>query len=113
MEVEFAGLDLSQTADVIVSTLGGTVGLAEDHALSVTDTSLGDITVELDTALTKLGEGVAMDAVLDVARQVVPVEIVTEPLAPDALPHLDTLMSALRQAGARGSRDGLVYGFGV
>lgn len=113
VEVEFAGLDLSQTAHMIVTTLGGTVSHTEDHALSVTNTSLGDITVELDTALTKLGEGVAVDAILDVARQVVPVEIVTEPLAPDALPNLDTLMSALRRAGARGSRDGLVYGFGV
>jgi len=81
--------------------------------LRLTGTAIGDITIELDTALTELGHGAAVDALLDAARQVVPVEIVTEPLTPQQVAQLDEICPILRRAGARGSRDGVLYGFGV
>jgi hypothetical protein len=48
-----------------------------------------------------------------VARQVVPIEIVTEPLPQDALPKLERLCRALRLAGAEGSRRHVVHGHGL
>lgn len=113
VEVEFAGLSIDRSAEVITDCAGGTPIPAPDGSLQVEGTRIGHILIELDTALTKVATGDTGDALLKVAAQVVPVEIVTKPLTPDLLPRLDAICAALRAAGARGSRDGLLYGFGV
>ncbi|MEO0390611.1 MAG: amidoligase family protein [Pseudomonadota bacterium] len=116
VEIEFAGLSVPQTAKVVTACLGGTPaasGQPSGTADAEMDTQIGSIRIELDTALTQVTAGRVGDALHDMLRHVVPVEIVTDPLELSNLPKLDALCAALRAAGARGSRDGIVYGFGV
>lgn len=110
VEIEFAGLDLDAVAGRVAARLGGTPGPVCDNVIEVEGTEIGTVRVELDTALRIPGSS---DVLRSLAQQVVPVEIVTEPLEPTELPRLDALCADLRAAGARGSRDGVLYGFGV
>ncbi len=118
IEVEFSGLDERAAADILRSTFGGTLDTAEPHLLKVRDSTVGDLEVELDTALGKseaaagLGAG-AGARVKDMLRGVVPVEIVTQPLVPEDVARFDTVIARLRDAGASGSRNGVFLGFGV
>ena len=49
----------------------------------------------------------------DVARQIVPLEVVCPPVPADQLAALDPMVSALRAAGALGTSDSLIYAFGL
>jgi len=111
LEVEFAGLDEKTAADIIAAVTKGSV--RQDNDVWIVDTDVfGACEVYLDTKykseLTALG-----DTALDVARQVVPVEWVTEPFDPVHLPLFDAVLAALRNAGAKGSRASPIYGFGM
>ena len=89
---------------------GGRLAASGPRDFAVTGGRLGDVKVELDTALGSTGaEGLLVEAL----GELVPVEIVTPPLAPADLPEADRLVKALRAAGARGTRDGIAFGFGV
>lgn len=112
VEIEFAGLTEHEAADIAARVLGGEVTAHDDHALEVTGSQAGDLTVYLDTRYRDL-DGPLARAGLDLARSVVPVEIVTRPLTPEQLPLLDDLRDALRQAGAKGSHQGWLFGFGL
>ncbi|WP_371060756.1 amidoligase family protein [Rhodosalinus sp. 5P4] len=115
VEVEFGGLSEIAAADVIAKHLGGRVVSVGGHDRRVEDSRIGGIDVYLDTALReKLANWPRLlDAGRELAREVVPVEIVTEPLDRDGLLALDDARKALREAGATGSRAGVVFGFGV
>ena len=113
VEIEFAGLTEREAAARVVSSWGGRVAEAGMHALMVEGTRHGTVTVELDTALK---EGVTSDLgdlLLDAAREVVPVEVVTPPLPEEALPEAGRLIEALAAAGAEGSRSGPLRAFGL
>ena len=112
VEVEFAGLTEERTAALVIETLGGTVRPDGAHAFRVEGTRIGTVKVELDTVLRKTGLP-GMEAGLDIARAVVPVEIVSDPLDQDGLVLLDGFRDRLRGEGAIGSRDGVFLGFGV
>lgn len=56
---------------------------------------------------------VVEDSVLQVAREFVPIEVVTPPIPWDRLHELDRLWQALRRAGAEDTRDSLLYAFGL
>ncbi|MBK5926176.1 amidoligase family protein [Rhodobaculum claviforme] len=110
LEVEFAGLDLGATAELVQGLWGGRIEVACDGRLRIAGSVLGDVTVEIDSALARDGlEGLLLEALGDL----VPLEIVTPPLAPAALPEADRLVAALRMAGARGTREALRFGFGL
>lgn len=113
VEIEFAGLTEVQTADLIVTLWGGTVAQTGLREWTVTDSHIGDVEVTLDTTLRRHGGTPLSDKLLDWLRSVIPVEIITAPLPPDRLPQLDRLVTALRGAGASGTRGGVAYGFGV
>lgn len=113
IEIEFTGLTEVEAADLVAETLGGEVEHVGRRAYEIGDTVLGTLRIELDTALRKSPAGALVDLGLDLARRVVPVELITPPLTPDQLPLLDRLRRALCEAGALGSRDGLLFGFGV
>ncbi len=127
VEIEFAGLPVHQVAEHIVSVLGGTLKVHTDYEIQVCTTALGDCTVEVDFALLKrLGQARAEaeqdvglieqwseDMLAAVARQLTPCEIVTAPIQFAQIVELEPLMQALRQAGAQGTDDALVYAFGV
>ncbi|MBS0123583.1 amidoligase family protein [Thetidibacter halocola] len=113
VEIEFSGLTETQTAEIAQQALGGQIARSGPHDLRLTDSALGTLGIELDTALRKADGLPGLDKGLDLARGLVPVEIVTEPLPPGRMPQLSALCDALREAGAEGSRAGLLLGFGV
>ena len=110
IEIEFAGLTVAEAAAVVVRHWGGRRRAVNTRDLVVEDTRVGTIKVELDTAL---GQDPAERLVTDMLGELVPVEIVTPPLVPAHLPEADALVVALREAGARGSRNAIGFAFGV
>lgn len=109
VEIEFAGLSEAQAAKIFAEASGGTVRLA-DKGYTCETPLFGTCQVYLDTAWRSAIEAVG---VLDLARHVVPVEIVTEPFDPRHIPDFDAAIDVLRSGGATGSRGSVVYGFGV
>ncbi|TCP61979.1 putative amidoligase enzyme [Rhodovulum bhavnagarense] len=113
VEIEFGGLTETEAAQQVVAALGGRIGQIDAHELSVQDTTLGDIGICLDTAWRDKAGNALADLGLDLSRAVVPVEIVTPPLAPDDMPELENLRGHLCKAGATGSRKGMFLGYGL
>lgn len=110
IEIEFAGLDEAAAAALVQRLWGGDVQANGAQTRKLAGGRFGTVTVERDTALSDRGaEGLVLDALGDL----VPVEIVTAPLAPEDLPQADRLVAALRAAGARGTRASPAFGFGL
>ncbi len=112
VEIEFAGLDEEATADLIQSELGGEKEAAGRMEWRVTGSELGEVSVLRDSAYRKLDSPLAEKS-LRLAGALVPVEIVTAPLDPVALPRLARLVDALVAAGAYGSQAGVFLGYGL
>jgi len=113
VEVEFSGLSETRVAEILQETFGGDLDEDDPHCLTLKGSALGDLQVELDTALAKKADRKAGARVMDLLRGLVPVEVVTEPLLPEEVERFDTVIPELRAAGASGSRDGVFLGFGV
>lgn len=113
VEIELGGLDEAACAALCARHLGGTSRQVDEAIWRVEDTRIGTLEVYLDTALRHAEKSALRDAALTLEREVVPVEIVTEPLDRDGLIALDDLREELRRAGAVGSGGGLFFGFGV
>ncbi len=111
VEIEFGELDEHRSADIVADVLGGEVIAEGSHGYTVKGTEIGDVQVYLDTALRKKSDTKLSELGLDLGRVLIPVEIVTEPL--EEMQPLEPLIAALRKAGAKGSGDGLFYGFGI
>ncbi|SHG78794.1 amidoligase family protein [Marivita hallyeonensis] len=113
VEIEFSGLDEAETAKLIKKHLGGEKERDGAHAFIIKDTKIGKMRVELDTALRKVKGVPLLDEGLSLARGLVPVEIVTDPIARPRLVAFDDFLAILRENGALGSRAGAFLGFGV
>ncbi|AFO92502.1 hypothetical protein D1822_13920 [Phaeobacter inhibens] len=115
VEIEFGGLTSAEAQVITQQQLGGDIH-GEDRAGEpnphVKDTELGDIEVYLDSRYRTEVEGLGK-ALFSVAEPLIPVEIVTPPLTQAQLPQLDRLCSKLAAAGATGTQDGMLNGFGV
>lgn len=127
VEIEFAGLTVDVVADIVQRLFGGRIDVTNRFSSEVKSTTHGDFRVELDSLalkeeryrsfLTSLGASEALadavESVLDtVARQWIPLEIVTPPLAIDELKALDPLRKELLDGGAKGTRASVLYTFG-
>jgi len=113
VEIEFSGLDEGATARLVAQVLGGSVTEEVEHFYTIDQSTIGRVGVELDTRFAKPGKKVFPESVLDAARTVVPVEIVTAPLLPEQMDDLVELIDALKSAGAKGTGDSLFAGFGI
>ncbi|MHA6323833.1 amidoligase family protein [Roseivivax sp. CAU 1753] len=113
VEIEFGALHEAQVSQIIADRLGGGVKPRGDRGYVVSDTSLGDIEVYLDTQYLTRAESDLEQRIHDIARHVVPVEIVTGPILPAQIETLDVLCDDLAQAGATGTTAGMFLGFGV
>lgn len=113
VEIELGGLDEGDVARICAETLGGEARQTDSHIWQVENTSIGGLEVYLDIFLRNATKSKLRDLALDMGREVVPVEIVTDPLDLEGLRKLDGLRVALREAGALGSGAGIVFGFGV
>jgi len=113
VEIEIGGLEEADCARVCARYLNGRAVQTDAVIWTVEQSTLGRVQIYLDTALRKFGESALRDAALSLGREVIPVEIVTEPLDRDGLQRLDGLRDELRKAGAIGSGGGIFFGFGV
>ena len=129
VEIEFAGLDVGAAAHLTQDVFGGAPVEESPHRVKLEDTEFGTFIIELDTQLVhkdqKAGQGDGKPALpddVDAAMRdalgksvtgIVPVEIVTPPIPWPELGRLSTLADALRQAGAKGTGDNVLYAFGL
>lgn len=113
VEIEFAGLTEREAARVVKALWGGKVKPRSSHVIDVEHSEIGTVRIELDTAWKDKAESQFAEALLELSREVVPVEVVTEPLPTEALPKIERLIEALARAGALGTEDGLFLAFGL
>lgn len=112
VEIELGGLDERRVAEIAIDHLGGTLVERAERVLAVEDGALGELQIYLDTAF-KNPENPAIEAAVEAGRAVIPIEIVTDPIPHTDLPRLDGLVAALREAGAIGTENHLLHGYGV
>lgn len=113
IEIELGGLSEDRLARFAQSHFGGEVRHSGDQKYVVEGSDLGDIEIYLDTSLRKDRESALKKLGLEAARGIIPVEIVLPPIAPARIADLDRFCATAREAGAEGSRDGLLLGYGL
>jgi len=133
VELEFVALSPREAAEVLQELFGGRLVEVGAFLYRLRDSRLGDFRVELDSRHALKGprsrpadpEAGWLDGVLaDIERElqylysvaisgVLPLEIVTPPIAFAALDALDPLIEALKARGARGTEESPFYAFGV
>ncbi|MCW9708339.1 amidoligase family protein [Fodinibius salsisoli] len=130
-ELEFAGISITKTAQIICNLFGGSIKQNNRYDVQVTDTELGHFTVELDarvlqkiarqdvfdTSNLDLEEGSfrkSVEEMIDkLAMSVVPIEIVMPPIPLNKLSRLEVLRRALQENRAEGTKASLVHAFGM
>jgi len=129
VEIELQGIAVADLAALVAATLGGEATALSSAEYSIDVPGHGTYRVEIDFALLKqlarerdpdtggdadLFAALAVDALQAASSVVVPCEIVSPPIPLDRLPAtMDPLVDALRQAGAKGTRQSLLYAFGL
>lgn len=128
VELEFADLDVDECAEIVADVFSGSLNKQSAFAVDIENTFAGSFKVELDWQLgKKIAEQRTGDRIENsendpdnvtvwmkkLAGQVVPVEIVCPPLRIADLDRLDTLVDALRDAGAKGTDESYIYAFGM
>lgn len=126
VEIEISGLGYEELVALTARLLEGTASHGGRYVSKI-DTPLGEFTVELDSdpikdldlkderipeSLRELG-GHAMEVIDFAAERLVPLEIVSPPVAFDQLETIESLSDHLREAGAVGSREAILYAFGL
>lgn len=129
IEIELQGIPVDRLVKLVRDTLGGTVRDVSRSEYEVDVPGQGTWRVEVDFALLKemakeeaaldqsderSSQAMALDALDAVSSLLVPCEIVSPPLAMDAIGKpMDAIVKAVRDAGGNGTRASLVYAFGV
>ncbi|MCR2745532.1 amidoligase family protein [Limnobacter parvus] len=123
-ELEFAGLDLKTASNALANALSGEIELDTQAECKVRHPQFGHFKIELDWSFAKnmarrrlqeqgASEDMVMSLMTDLARQIVPLEIVCPPIPVSDLQVLDIMVESLQKAGALGTSDSLIYAFGV
>lgn len=130
LELELAHLTIEATLAIVQGAMGGEIKLTSRTEGSVEGTRFGTFKVELDSKPLKERRyleplehlGIASnsataqrieDTVLEVAKELVPIEIVTPPIAWGELQELDALWIQLREAGAEDTQSSVLHAFGL
>jgi len=128
VELEIAGLELSDAADAVREVFGGEVREHGTFEWQVTGTDVGDFAIVVDARMLREGAYLELfDGVFDpedveeplekavgwLAEQVVPFEVTTPPLPLAELPRVERLARALAARGARGTGSRLRYALGL
>ncbi|MDS1309545.1 MULTISPECIES: amidoligase family protein [Marinobacter] len=126
VEIELSGLGYQELVDLAGELLGG-VAKPQSRYVSTLETPLGSFIIELDSdpikdldladerlpqPIRELG-GQAMEVIDAAAELIVPLEIVSPPMAFSDLHQIETLVDELREAGALGSRNAIYFAFGL
>lgn len=125
-ELEFAGLEQDFVAQKIQACFGGDINVVNQAEVLIDTPDFGEFKVELDWAFGKYiarrrqaettnedPDDPLVKALLSVASELVPIEIVCPPIAFDHLPALEGMVAKLREGGAVGTFDSAIYAFGV
>lgn len=125
-ELEFAGVELESAAVCVSESVKGTLEKQSEAVYLVSSETLGEFRIELDWSYVKdtaedraLQRGVSaqddpvMKWVTRLAGKIVPVEVVCPPIDIDQLAALDEMVIRLRDAGALGTEQSLLYAFGL
>lgn len=131
VEIEYQGPQPFPAAECVRDVVGGEVIEKSPFDFRVTGGPLGEFSVEVDARFLKNREYLTLlenmgvdvrdtpfqqpleDWLGRVSSAIVPQELVTPPLPLSKLPVVDELREALRRLGARGTRDSVVYAFGL
>ncbi|MEM8664840.1 MAG: amidoligase family protein [Pseudomonadota bacterium] len=113
VEIEFGGLPPEEAATIVAQVLGGELHETSPATWELTATQIGAVKVYLDTAMAPEDHSWLAEIGVVLGAKVIPMEIVTEPIAASELKALDRLIDALRALGGKGSRASLIYGFGL
>ncbi|KEO54231.1 amidoligase family protein [Thioclava pacifica] len=113
VEIEFAGLTEERIAHIAADALGGEAGKVDGSDWQVTGSKIGDLQIYLDIFLRKEADSTLKEFGLRVGREVIPVEIVTDPLPREGLLQLSDFIELLRSEGAEGTGRSPLYGFGL
>ena len=113
VEIEFAGLHEDTAAGLVRAQWGGRIERLAAHDLRVVGTAIGEVRIELDTALRRYSNTPLAASAIELSRSVVPVEVILPPLEPLMLGEVSSFMQALHDAGAQGSNEGAFYAFGL
>ena len=126
VEIEFSGMSIESASEIVEGTFGGVIEKISAFEHRVQRTCMGDFNVELDYEYLKamgrednagdrdsLLDQVPQEFLAEIARRLVPIEIVSPPIAMDRIGQLDRVVDKLRDAGARGTRHSPLYAFGL
>lgn len=131
IELEFAGVEIEQAAELIQSLYGGEIKREHRYLLEITNTDLGNFQVELDARILqkmasedvfkslgfRVDEASIQKPIEDVfdklAKAVVPLEIVMPPVPISVLHRMEELREALQKNRAKGTSTSLVHAFGM
>lgn len=129
VEIELQGIDVAALAALTARTLAGETTQVSAVEFEIDVADQGRYRVEVDFALLKelarerqrkLGDGeegildFALELLSDMSAVTVPCEVVSPPIAMTSLARpMDALVTALRNAGGKGTRHSLLYAFGV
>ena len=133
VEIEFAGLDCARAAQIVADVTGAKLQEVDRYRFLIEETGQGTYVVELDTQYVHPEEGGQAEervqleserlghaleeglrtAIGEVTRMYLPVELVCPPVEIAELARLDEMTRRLRVAGAMGTRDSVVYAFGL
>ena len=127
VEIELQGIPVDELAKLVRNAIGGSLHEVSRSEFELEVPGQGTYRIEVDYALLKemardevdpegddLPRSLAIDALDAVSSLLVPCEIVSPPLAMDAMPEpMDAIVDAVRDAGANGTRASIVYAFGV
>ncbi|MGY6275462.1 amidoligase family protein [Methylomonas sp. MgM2] len=122
-ELEFSGIKLDQTAEVLQAALGGNLEQKSAAEWIVRTKILGDFKIEIDWNYLKCEamkneredrtEQKWLDLLAQTATLLVPLEVVCPPVPVTDLEALLPIVDALRQAGAVDTEESLLAAYGV
>lgn len=129
-ELELGNIEVYRLAEGLADGLGGSIRSISSFEVLVEETDLGTLKIERDIhLLTSLGyrnwlrglvdfspgsEGERWERNIDsLSRQLVPCEVVTEPLPVDQLARLRPLISVIEAMDGKGTQGALHYAFGL
>ena len=129
IEIELQGIDIADLAELTAEVLSGSIDRVSSAEYEISVPDIGEFRVEVDFALLKelanereerVEEGgaglmnLAVDLLSDASATLVPCEIVTPPIPMRSMAApMDELVKRLRAAGAKGTRQSMLYAFGV
>lgn len=131
VELELIDLDIHRISQLVAAHVNGRVEKLTAYEHRIHGDPAGPWGVELDFTYLKARarekaeedpkaeglledlEAAAEELLRKGAEQIVPMEVVSPPLPMDRLGTVEALVDALRDAGARGTTDGLTYAFGM